>query len=58
MELQKKSEIMNNLKLELVQLLQNQREKDLRYVEMEESLDTARMNKSIEDHLQIKVGYM
>ena len=54
-ELQKKTEILNNLKVELIQLLQNQREKDLRYVEMEETLDKAELNRSLEDHLQLKV---
>lgn len=56
MGLQRKTELMSTLKLELVQLLEGQREKDLRYVEMEEQLQQVSGEKgATEDAMQTKV---
>ena len=56
MGMQRKTQLLGSLKMELVQLLKGQREKDLRYVEMEEALHQVAGEKSAsENAMQSKV---
>ena len=56
MGLQRKTELLSTLKLELVRLLGGQKEKDLRYVEMEEELHQVAGEKhATENAMQAKV---
>ena len=56
MGMQRKTELLGSLKMELVELLKGQREKDLQYVEMEEALHQVAGEKSAnEDAMQAKV---